>query len=133
MTNIESTPVLIHQSLTKCFDYLKIAHNHQPLMPENVYNWSSTDDDCKFTIQNMAKLELHFAERDPAGRIVILPSADAPFALKIIWELSPKDESSCTAIMRIEAELNPFIKMIAVPALTKLVNHQANKLQEILA
>jgi len=57
MTNIEST-VTIEKPVNEVFDFLADLNNHQQLMPENIYNWSSTKDEARFTIQNMAKLAL---------------------------------------------------------------------------
>lgn len=127
MTSIQSETVQINKPLADVYAFLANANNHQKLMPESIYNWSSTEDECKFTIQNMAKLELKISERDPAGKIVIIPSAKAPFDIKIEWVIS-ENASGCSAQMTIQADLNPFIKMMAVGPLTKLVNHQAQAL-----
>ena len=127
MTTIQSDSVQISKSLTDVFAFLSNANNHQKLMPESVYNWTSTEDECSFTIQNMAKLELKISERDPSGKVVIIPSSKAPFDIKIEWVLN-ENTSGCTAQMLIHADLNPFIKMMAVGPLTKLVNHQAQAL-----
>lgn len=127
MTSIQSETVQLNKSLAEVFAFLGNANNHEKLMPESIYNWSSTEDECKFTIQNMAKLELKISERDPSGKVVIIPSAKAPFDIKIEWVLA-ETATGCSAQMIIHADLNPFIKMMAVGPLTKLVNHQAQAL-----
>lgn len=132
MTIIESEKVQIAKPLAEVFAFLGNANNHEKLMPESIYNWSSTEDECKFTIQNMAKLELKISERDPAGKIVIIPSVKAPFDIQIEWILT-EQANGCTAQMNIHADLNPFIKMMAVGPLTKLVNHQASTLATLMA
>jgi hypothetical protein len=131
MTTIQSEKTRLNKSLAEVFSFLGNANNHQHLMPDNIYNWSSTNDECKFTIQNMAKLELKISERNPAGTVTIIPSAKAPFDLKIEWIIEP-DGENCTAQMVIHADLNPFIKVMAVGPLTKLVNHQASILPTLL-
>jgi hypothetical protein len=128
MTSIQSDKQTINKPLSEVFTFLANANNHKALMPENIYNWSSTEDECKFTIQNMAKLELKISERDANGKIVIVPSAAAPFDLNIVWTITAISETSCEAQMTINADLNPFIKMMAVSPLTKLVNHQVQAL-----
>lgn len=127
MTSIQSEQVQINKPLQEVYSFLADANNHEKLMPDTIYNWSSTVDECKFTIQNMAKLELKISEREPTGKVVIIPSAKAPFDLKIEWVLND-NANGCTAQMIIHADLNPFIKMMAVGPLTKLVNHQASTL-----
>lgn len=130
MTTIQSEKTQINKPLAEVFAFLGNANNHEKLMPESIYNWSSTEDECKFTIQNMAKLELKISERDPAGKVVIIPSAKAPFDLKIEWIIEPNGEF-CTVQMVIHADLNPFIKMMAVGPLNKLVNHQTEALAKL--
>jgi hypothetical protein len=132
MTQIQSEQQTINHPLAEVFSYLSNANNHQALMPESIYNWSSTEDECKFTIQNMAKLELYMAERSPAGKVIILPKGEAPFDIRIEWEIKSLNDATCTVTTSVFAELNPFIKMMAVPPLTKLVNHQVKRLAEIL-
>lgn len=133
MTSIQSDKQTIHKPLSEVFTFLANANNHQALMPENVYNWSSTEDECKFTIQNMAKLELKFSEKNPDGKITIVPSAPTAFDLNIVWTIESVDANTSAVQMTINADLNPFIKMMAMGPLGKLVNHQAQKLKEILA
>lgn len=130
MTSIQSEQVQINKPLAEVYAFLANANNHQKLMPDSIYNWSSTEDECKFTIQNMAKLELKMLERNPVGKIVIIPSSPAPFDLKIEWNIS-ETATGCSAQMTIHADLNPFIKMVAVAPLTKLVNHQATTLKSL--
>ena len=55
MTVIEST-VELDFPVDKVYLFLEDLNNHQQLMPENIYNWSSTRDEASFTIENMAKL-----------------------------------------------------------------------------
>jgi hypothetical protein len=130
MTSIESEKVQLNKGIEEVFAFLGNANNHQKLMPDSIYNWSSTEDECKFTIQNMAKLELKISERTSPNKIVIIPSAKAPFDLRIEWLLEG-DEKACSAQMIIQADLNPFIKMMAIGPLTKLVNYQASTLASI--
>lgn len=132
MTSINSDKTTISKSKAEVIAFLGNANNHQQLMPSSIYNWSSTEDECRFTIQNMAKLALKITERNAdEGRITIIPSEKAPFDLKIEWLIEGDDQQS-TAQMIIHADLNPFIKMMAMGPLTSLVNHQAKTLSEVL-
>jgi uncharacterized membrane protein len=72
MTNIEST-VSIERPIHEVFDFLADLNNHQQLMPENIYNWSSTKDEARFTIQNMAKLALKVSSITQDKEIIVKP------------------------------------------------------------
>jgi len=84
MTVFESE-VTLNQPIKKVYDFLNDLNNHEQLMPENIYNWSSSKDEAKFTIQNMAKLSLKVSARTPNEQIIILPTEDAPFAIEMKW------------------------------------------------
>ena len=128
MTTIQSHKIELNKPAKEIFDFLADANNHQQLMPSSIYNWTSTKDDCAFTIQNMAKLELTISERIPNSEIKIIPKVKAPLALDLKWQIE-ENGANCTAQLTINADLNPFIKMMAMGPLTNLANYQAEKLQ----
>lgn len=126
MTTFESS-VSIAQPIEKVYAFLSDLNNHQALMPENIYNWSSTADEARFTIQNMAKLALKVSSRIENAEILIEPSEEAPFALSMKW-LVVTDVDGTTAKLIVSAELNMMMKMMASGPLQKLVDHQTSAL-----
>lgn len=129
MTTFE-TSVNIAQPLENVYIFLSDLNNHQQLMPENIYNWSSTADEASFTIQNMAKLALKVSSRTENAEVFIEPSEEAPFALNMKW-LVAKDGKNTVAKLVVSAELNMMMKMMASGPLQKLVDHQTNALAKV--
>jgi len=132
MTNIEST-VSIDRPITEVFDFLADLNNHQQLMPENIYNWSSTKDEARFTIQNMAKLALKVSSITKDKEIVVKPSEAAPFELELKWTLNDLGDGKTEAVYTIVADLNMMMKMIVSGPLQKLVDHEAAQLKALLS
>ncbi|MCF8453949.1 MAG: SRPBCC family protein [Pedobacter sp.] len=132
MTNIEST-VSIDRPLNEVFDFLADLNNHQQLMPENIYNWSSTKDEARFTIQNMAKLALKVSSITKDKEIIVKPSEAAPFELELKWTLNDLGDGKTEAIYTISADLNMMMKMIVSGPLQKLVDHEAAQLKAVLS
>lgn len=132
MTNIEST-VSIDRPVSEVFDFLADLNNHQQLMPENIYNWSSTKDEARFTIQNMAKLALKVSSVTKDKEIVVKPSEAAPFELELKWTLNDLGDGKSEAIYTISADLNMMMKMIVSGPLQKLVDHEAAQLKAVLS
>jgi carbon monoxide dehydrogenase subunit G len=132
MTNIEST-VSIDRSISEVFDFLADLNNHQQLMPENIYNWSSTKDEARFTIQNMAKLALKVSSITKDKEIVVKPSESAPFELELKWTLQDLGDGKTEARYTISADLNMMMKMIVSGPLQKLVDHEASQLKAVLS
>lgn len=131
MTIFESKAI-INKPLAEVYNFLADLNNHQKLMPENVYNWSSTADEARFTIQNMAKLALKVSDRQENSSILIVPAEEVPFPVELKWQLSSETDSSTKAILTISADLNMMMKMLASGPLQKLTDHQTSSLKNIL-
>ena len=132
MTIIEST-VSINKPVNEVFEFLSDLNNHQQLMPETIYNWSSTKDEARFTIQNMAKLALKVSSITKDKEISVKPIEEAPFELELKWTLADDGEGNTQATHTISADLNMMMKMIVSAPLQKLVDHEANTLKTILS
>ncbi len=131
MTTFESTVAIAHP-IEDVFKFLSDLNNHQQLMPENIYNWSSTADEAKFTIQNMAKLALKVSSRIDNKEINIIPAEEAPFAIEMKWT-TEKTGKETTAKLVVSADLNMMMKMLASGPLQKLVDHQTTALIKAMA
>lgn len=131
MTVIEST-VELNLPIDKVYNFLEDLNNHQQLMPENIYNWSSTTDEASFTIQNMAKLAIKISNRVPNSEITAIPTEKPPFDVELKWTVEPSANGGTIAKHIISADLNMMMKMLASGPLQKLADHQTSKLKEIL-
>ncbi len=131
MTTIQNTTE-INKNVSEVYAFLTDLNNHEQLMPENIYNWSSTKDEARFTIQNMAKLALRVDERSENKAIKLIPSEKAPFEVALRWELQVVEDTLTKATFIIDADLNMMMKMIASGPLQKLVDYHINKLKELL-
>lgn len=131
MTIIEST-IELDLPVAKVYLFLEDLNNHQQLMPENIYNWSSTTDEASFTIQNMAKLSIKISSKTPNSEIVAIPTEKPPFDVELKWTLTPNENGGTTAKHMISADLNMMMKMLASGPLQKLVDYQTQKLKEVL-
>lgn len=131
MTVIESS-VLINQPVDQVYTFLADLNNHQQLMPENIYNWSSTTDEASFTIQNMAKLAIRISGRTLNQELTAVPSEKAPFDIELKWVFQDNANGTTTVKHVISADLNMMMKMLAAGPLQKLADHQTARLSEIL-
>jgi carbon monoxide dehydrogenase subunit G len=131
MTIIESTTT-VSQPVDKVYAFLADLNNHQQLMPENIYNWSSTEDEASFTIQNMAKLAIWISDRVENKELTAIPTEKAPFEIELKWTVEDNGNGGTTAKHIISADLNMMMKMLAAGPLQKLADHQTQKLQDVL-
>ena len=131
MTIIESNAE-INLPVAQVYQFLADLNNHQQLMPENIYNWSSTADTASFTIQNMAKLAIHISERVENQKLVAIPTEKPPFDLSLEWKLIDNGDGTTTAKHIISADLNMMMKMLVASPLQKLADYQTKRVKEIL-
>ncbi len=131
MTVIESTTE-VNFPVEKVYAFLADMNNHQQLMPENIYNWSSTEDEASFTIQNMAKLAIRISNRIENQELTAVPTEKAPFDVELKWTLQANGKGGTIASHIISADLNMMMKMLATAPLQKLADHQTSRLAEVL-
>ncbi len=130
MTRLESKKTDVSKAPKEIFDFLSDFNNFQKLMPPQVVDWQSTAEDCSFTITGMAALSLKFESKTPNSEIVMIKNGKAPFDLKLITQIKEKGGASEVQIF-LDADLNPFLKMMAEKPLTNFLNMLADKLSEI--
>lgn len=131
MTIIESSAP-INLPINEVFGFLANLNNHQQLMPENIYNWSSTEDEASFTIQNMAKLAIKISERVANTSLTAIPTEKPPFEVELKWTVEEDGNGGTIAKHIISADLNMMMKMLASGPLQKLADHQTKRLKEVL-
>lgn len=131
MTVIQNHTV-INKAISEVYSFLADLNNHEQLMPDNIYNWISTTDEAQFTIKNMAKLSLKINQRVENKEIICVPSEEAPFEIKLSWQVEEISPSETKATFVIDAQLNMMMKMMASGPLQKLVDHQINRVKEVL-
>ena len=131
MTVIESE-VKVNKPVSEVYAFLSNMNNHEKLMPENIYNWSSTEEEASFTIQNMAKLAIKISSRTENKELIAIPTEKAPFEIELKWSLDDNGDGTTTAKHIISADLNMMMKMLASGPLQKLVDHQTAQLLAIL-
>lgn len=132
MMVIEGKPARIQASKKSVFDFLSDFNHYEKLMPEQVVNWKSDRDACSFTIKNMTNLALKFKYKNPHQLIEIEPDGASPiqFDLKIELEEDKSSKEVTLAKVKIDADLNPMMAMIAKKPLENLVNIMAVKLND---
>ena len=131
MTKIESNKSEIDNSLENVFAFLSNFNNFQQLMPAQVTNWTSTENECSFTINGMATIGMKIIEKTPSTHIKITSNGKVPFDFILHVNLTSLDANKTSGQLVFEAELNPMIKMMVEKPLTNFFNLLADKMKEI--
>jgi hypothetical protein len=91
-------------------------------MPPQVVNWQATEDSCSFTIQNMATLAMRIKEKTEPTKLVIASEKPSPFPFELICELEELSENSCRSVIKLHADMNMMLAMMAKNPLQNFVN-----------
>ena len=105
--------------------------NHfKDLMPEQVVDWKSDSDSCSFTLKGMTSLGMKYDQKIPYSEIVIVPDGKVSFDFRLICNLSTQNEQGVLQL-GFEADLNPFMKMMAEKPLQNFLDLLINKAENM--
>jgi hypothetical protein len=128
---IESHVVEVEKPASHVFAYLTNFNNFRSMMPPQVTDWKSTEDECSFNISGMASIGMKIVEKTPHSRILIHSHGKVPFDFELEVILTEKGEQKCTGQLICTAELNPMMKMMVEKPLMKFFNVLADKMKDI--
>lgn len=128
MTNYKSTLITVQKTQLEVFNFLSDYNNFGKLMPEQVTNWQSTDTECSFTIQGMASLQMKIVERRANDLISMESFGKTPIKFTLFVNIESINDESCTALVSIDADINPMLKMMLDKPLSNLVEKLATKI-----
>ena len=130
MTRLESNKVLIGKKPEEVFDFLSDFNNIGKLMPEQVEGFSTDGLTSSFTIKGMAKLGLIYESKKAFENIVMKSHGKVPFDFNLICSMEPIGEETALTLF-LDADLNPFLKMMAEKPLTNFLNLLVNKYRDL--
>ena len=131
MTRLESNKVELPVPAKAVYAFLSDFSHFQKLMPPQVIDWSSDSDTCSFTIKGMASLGLQFESKKEFSEIVMKSAGKSPFVFQITSTITEAGPGSIVQLA-LDADLNPFLKMMAEKPLTNFLNLLVEKLKELV-
>lgn len=129
---IKSDTVTINRPAADIFNYITDFKNFGRMMPEQVANYQAETDACSFEIKGMASLGLRITEKHPFTRVVMNAEGKLPFGFTFTCNTDAVSENSTEVVLVIDADMNPFMTMMAATPLQNFVNLLAGKLKEIM-
>lgn len=128
---IESEKSEIKKPVSEVFAFLSNFNNFQKLMPPQVTNWQSTENDCYFTISGMASIGMKITEKIPNSLIKVTSNGKVPFNFTLNITLTETAPSQTTGQLTFEADLNPMMAMMVEKPLRNFFNLLAGKMKEL--
>lgn len=130
--SIKSEPVTINRPEAEIFAFITDFNNFGHLMPEQVVNYQSQTDSCSFEIKGLAALGLRIIEKTPYSKVMMKGEGKLPFDFSFIYSSHTITDNSAEIVLSVDADMNPFMAMMAASPLQNFVNMLAAKLKEVM-
>jgi hypothetical protein len=128
---IESQKTEVNKPASEVFAFLSNFNNFQKLMPPQVVDWQSTEDDCSFKISGMATIGMKIIEKTPNTLLKIISNGKVPFDFTLDIYLNEINPTQTSGQLIFEADINPMLKMMVEKPLRNFFNLLAAKLKEL--
>lgn len=124
---IESPTITVGQTPAFLKAHLSNPANLEPLLPtEHVQNFKADGDQCEFKVTGGFSVVIkHEAHPDPL-RVAYVSQRGTPIRFELEVVMEPVGESSSTLQIRCDADLNPFMKMMAEKPLQSIFSGMAS-------
>ena len=129
MHTFNSNKRIVSKQPGEVFAFLSNLNNWEKLMPENVENWESTGETCRFEIKGTGNLGLRIIEQKEPEYIRLDDNGKAPIKYTFHVYISPLDGQS-EIFFTIDAETNAFTRMIIERPLTNFLNMLVEKVEQ---
>lgn len=126
--SFKSQEVSVASSKESIFEFISDLRNFESLMPDQVEKWEADRDQCEFTIKGLSTFNMKIAGRSDE-KVVLMSGDKAPIDFELTCYLKSV-ESNAAAMLELNADLPPMIKMMASRPLQNLVDIMAEKLKD---
>ncbi|MBN1338263.1 MAG: hypothetical protein JXA03_03005 [Bacteroidales bacterium] len=133
MTTITSEKRIIDREPEIIRDFLTDLSNFESLMPEQVINWKSDRNTCSFTIQGMGNIGFEIAEPPDQDTVKYISGPSSPFPFSLFIAVMPYGINSTEAQLRLEAQMNPLMQMMASKPLKNFLDLLLERLNGLMA
>jgi len=129
---IESHVGNIPENEDRIFAFLSDFKNIEPLIPkESLTSWEFYKDSCKLGIGGIGEIELKVLEKKPSKMIKLGSGDDSAYAF-ILWiQLKQAEEKDTRVRLTLQADLNPFLQLMAKNPLQKFVDTLVDRMGKI--
>ncbi len=119
--NLETPWKSISASQEDVYTFLSDLNNLEKLMPEQVINWKSSQDDCSFTIKGMADMTLSIVEKTPSSIVKMGSSSAKPFPFSLTAQIESENDTSKVRLV-FDGKVNAFMSMMIEKPLGNFFN-----------
>jgi len=129
MLEIESKTGLVKGSQEKVYNYISDFRNFSGLLPrDRLNNLQITQEKIIFDIQGLGTIGLEIKEKQPCSMLTVGASEDSSADFTFIIYMQESEKESSEVKLKLKANLNMFLEMMARNPLQQFVDLMVDKL-----
>jgi hypothetical protein len=118
-------------SATEVSSFFSDLRNLEGLMPESVSQFEATAERCFFKLGALGRIGLErYSPSDATNTLSLRTVDNKPFSVDLTLNLNPVSNQETQVGMQVQADMNPFMQMMAAKPLEQFLGHLLKKLAE---
>lgn len=131
MLNIPIHPRQLSASADQVRAFFSDLRHLEELMPESVSQFEAEERRCSFKLGSLGKIGLEInAEASDAEKVMLQTSNNIPFPVRLRIDIKAVQPQITEVGMNVQADMNPFMQMMAAKPLEQFLGHLLKKLAE---
>jgi carbon monoxide dehydrogenase subunit G len=132
MSRVESRIGIIKESEEKIYKFLSDFNNFRHIVPEEqVKNWKSNGDTCKFDVEGIGSVGLKILEKEPNKLIKMTGDGDNPVPFTVWIQIKELAEKDSRIRITAEVQINPLMASMLKSPLQKFVDTLVSQAETI--
>lgn len=113
-SNFNSRKGILSCTPGELYNFATDIRNFRQFIPENagIRDMEMNSESCSFNIVSMGKVSGYLAEKHPFSKIVFNGTVFQENDFSVRMDISSTDEGKAEVIVLVEAEMNPFLRMM---------------------
>lgn len=92
------------------------------IMPAGVEQWQAEGDKCSFFIKNLGNLKMKRSFDIPVSEYAYRSTANSKVDFTLLFHFNENGQNKSTGYFELQAQVNPFMKMMLERPVTNFVN-----------
>jgi len=104
------------------FKFVTDLQNFERFIPDGtITNWKASDDSCSFNVSMIGTISVRIADKEPCSRVNYMGDALKKNDFTLILFITQNPDGNADAMIKLDAELNPMLRMIANQPIIKFL------------
>lgn len=131
MLNIPIHPRQLSASADQVRAFFSDLRHLEELMPESVTQFEADESRCSFKLGSLGKIGLEInAEASDSDKVLLQTINNIPFPVQLHINIKALEPQTTEVGMNVQADMNPFMQMMAAKPLEQFLGHLLKKLAE---